>query len=484
MNKLATLILLATITFVNSQTVQLDQNFGINGFATLPMDSDGGSYIINKIQSDGKILVSGQRLNGSIQEDFIARYNQDGTLDTSFGINGFYIFIDSINDVNGPDFLLLNNDSIICIIDDVQGEVTKLNSNGIIDTSFGTNGKMNFTYFNGGTPYLDTNENLYIGTGTSNQLIKINTVNGTIDTSFGTNGIINLGSYFNEIYSFQNNKFLVQSSYADFSTTPTTYYYSIRRFDINGSIDTTFGTNGTLVLYSTTIQFAFDNLTFNVNVDTNNNVIYVTQSSFSSFSATIKKFDANGNQLFSFGGSGSANVPPNNDIIKTQLFNNKLYLAGAYNGLGNYNTSLIRYTSNGDIDESFNFLGVYIENTNSLVEWAEYLSINSDGSIIVSGEYNNGTYNKMYLAKYIDSSLLTTTFGKEFDVKYLNPVENNIEFISNKTISSIVLFNLDGKQVENSNTQNMSITNLASGIYFAKITSKENEVKVIKVVKN
>lgn len=485
MKKKITFILLAITTIINSQTIQLDPNFGNNGFVTLPGDTNGDSPIQNKIQSDGKILVSGQRLNGSIKEDFIARYNQDGTLDTTFGVNGFYIFVDSINDINGPDFYVLKNDNIICLIDDVKGEITKLDTNGIIDASFGSNGKMNFNYFNSQSHYLDDNDNLFIGTGTSFQLIKINTVNGIIDTSFGSNGIINLdNTFFDDIYSFHNNKFLVRSSVTDYSATPRTYSYTINRFLIDGSKDNTFGTNGAVTIHTTTDYTDYDHIEFIVNVDTNNNVIYVTERNSSTFSSITRKYDINGNQLLSFGTSGISTIPANNLTINAQLYNNMLYFSGANNSNSTYNTCLLRYNTDGVIDSAFNTSGLYIENTNSLEEWAASMSINADGSLIISGEYTNGTYNKMYIAKYIDSTpLATNTFNKEFDLKYQNPIKNKLELISTKTISSIALYSLDGKQIGYSNTNSMNVTQLGAGIYLAKITSSENEIKIIKLIK-
>jgi uncharacterized delta-60 repeat protein len=482
MKKLVTFILLAATTIINSQTIQLDPNFGTNGFVTLPGDSNGDSSIQNKIQSDGKILVSGQRLNGSTEEDFIARYNQNGTLDTTFGVNGFYIFVDSINDINGPDFYVLKDNSVVCLIDDIKAEISKLDANGMIDTSFGSNGKMNFDRLN--NQYLDDNDNLFIGTGIPFQLIKINTINGIIDTSFGSNGIINLDNSFNDIYSFHNNKFLVQSTVTDYSATPPTYTYTINRFLIDGSKDNTFGTNGAITLYTTTNLYDYDHLGFIVNVDANNNDIYVTESNSSTFSSITKKYDINGNQLLSFGSSGISTISANNLIFNAKLYNNKLYFSGANNSNTTYNTSLLRYNTNGVIDNAFNTSGLYIENTNSLQEWADSMSINTDGSFIVSGEYTNGTYNKMYLAKYIDSKpLATNTFNKEFDLKYQNPIKNKLELISTKTISSITLYGLDGKQIGSSNTNCMDVSQLETGIYLAKITSSENEIKIIKLIK-
>lgn len=80
-----------------TSTGTLDSTFGQNGVAELSIStiiagadrSDVGRAIV--LQPDGKILITGQTnangngdANGSI---FVARYNQNGTLDTTFGSN-------------------------------------------------------------------------------------------------------------------------------------------------------------------------------------------------------------------------------------------------------------------------------------------------------------------------------------------------------------------------------------------------------------
>ena len=53
-------------------------------------DDDLGRSIA--LQDDGKILVAGYTLTGGSDNDFsLARYNPDGTLDTSFGSGGYVV---------------------------------------------------------------------------------------------------------------------------------------------------------------------------------------------------------------------------------------------------------------------------------------------------------------------------------------------------------------------------------------------------------
>ena len=40
------------------------------------------------VQSSGKVVVAGSRMNGSQFDPLIARFNTDGSLDTTFGSDG------------------------------------------------------------------------------------------------------------------------------------------------------------------------------------------------------------------------------------------------------------------------------------------------------------------------------------------------------------------------------------------------------------
>ena len=72
----------------------LDSGFGNGGKVTTAISGSGGDYAGGVVvQSDGKIVLAGYSLNGSgtmsSNYDFaLARYNANGTLDSSFGSGG------------------------------------------------------------------------------------------------------------------------------------------------------------------------------------------------------------------------------------------------------------------------------------------------------------------------------------------------------------------------------------------------------------
>ncbi len=66
----------------------LDQNFGTGGFTFVPFSlAPDISYGVG-VQADGKIVAVGFAYNGANNDFGVTRVNADGTLDTSFGIDG------------------------------------------------------------------------------------------------------------------------------------------------------------------------------------------------------------------------------------------------------------------------------------------------------------------------------------------------------------------------------------------------------------
>ena len=65
----------------------LDNNFGTGGLVIAESDSIDQLQQI-AIQPDGKVILGGTRFNGGTVDLLIARYNEDGSIDQSFGNNG------------------------------------------------------------------------------------------------------------------------------------------------------------------------------------------------------------------------------------------------------------------------------------------------------------------------------------------------------------------------------------------------------------
>jgi uncharacterized delta-60 repeat protein len=75
--------------FVRAQSGSLDLTFGTNGVVSTAVGLYSGG-LSSALQSDGKIIVAGSSTSTSaLSGEFgLVRYNNDGTLDASFGSGG------------------------------------------------------------------------------------------------------------------------------------------------------------------------------------------------------------------------------------------------------------------------------------------------------------------------------------------------------------------------------------------------------------
>jgi uncharacterized delta-60 repeat protein len=186
-----------------------DATFGSNGVATCQGGVSHESGLRLTEQDDGKILVTGTSHNGSDYDVLVARFNTNGTLDTSFGTGGIAVY-------DGGDYdrgygIGVNSDGKIQVtgvrtkpdqnITDYDIPVICFDSNGVLDTSFGDNG---LVLYDGALreqcfDLIVQSDDTILVTGQSGSSIGGTSdwslvvlkydPNGTPDTTFGTNGV-------------------------------------------------------------------------------------------------------------------------------------------------------------------------------------------------------------------------------------------------------------------------------------------------------
>ena len=138
-NRLAGLALAIVAALAISMAAQaaigdLDPTFGTGGKVTTFVGSSNSFANAVAVQSDGKIVVAGIPL--------LVRYNSDGSLDTTFGTNG----IVTNSGIESRRWISLSSRmERSWWLGSSGGEsftfhVARFNSNGSPDTTFGTNG--------------------------------------------------------------------------------------------------------------------------------------------------------------------------------------------------------------------------------------------------------------------------------------------------------------------------------------------------------
>jgi uncharacterized delta-60 repeat protein len=122
----------------------LDSTFGNAGVVTTDFGQGLESYAVAvMIQPDGKIAIAGE----ASYEFMVARYNANGTLDTTFGNDGFTLTNFSSN-WDTPSDALLQPDGKILVVGNAEMQspydtlaLARYNSDGSPDQSFGDGGK-------------------------------------------------------------------------------------------------------------------------------------------------------------------------------------------------------------------------------------------------------------------------------------------------------------------------------------------------------
>jgi uncharacterized delta-60 repeat protein len=167
------------------------------------------------IQGDGKIVAAGYSYNRTNYNSTFAlvRYNTDGSLDTAFGTNGKVTT--AIGNMGG-----IGHSEDYAYAAAIQGD-----------------GKI----LVGG--YTTLWKGSYYGYGSAFALVRYN-IDGSLDTTFGTNGIVitEIAIYdAARAVAIQGDGKIVA---AGTSGGNTNYGFLLVRYNTNGSVDTMFGTNG------------------------------------------------------------------------------------------------------------------------------------------------------------------------------------------------------------------------------------------------
>ena len=267
MKKVIRLILFAITLPTTSLFAQiagtLDSTFGVYGKVMTDISplSIGDNLEDILLQPDGRIIAVGWFHTSSPTTNYsdlaIVRYMTNGSVDSSFGVNGKVICNFSQAGWHG-DFIrravLQNDGKIVCtgstsdtMITNIL--LTRILSNGVIDSAFGSNGSSILdidpnSSDEGNSVLIQPDWKILVGamSSTVGGLVIRYNPNGIIDSTFGNNGIIHLSQSVRSISLLSNGKVLVAGEYS--TGVPLWRYFGVTRIDSTGTIDSTFGTNG------------------------------------------------------------------------------------------------------------------------------------------------------------------------------------------------------------------------------------------------
>ncbi|MFZ2726915.1 MAG: hypothetical protein WAX77_11735 [Methylococcaceae bacterium] len=226
-----------------------DKTFSGDGILTTNVsywDANDAAYNL-VIQVDGKTVVVGYE---SYYDVFAAtRYNSDGSLDMGFANDGILSGRD-VRFIGVATCAFVGLDGKILLAGDSNNDfgIMRLNRDGSLDASFSGDGMVTTDIGGSDSVYavtiLSTGKILVVGNSDGNFAAVRYNVNGSLDTSFGGTGIITGNAGINEVMSgvvaLKDGKFLVGGTNGN-------YDLVLERYNIDGSLDASFGTNGRVI---------------------------------------------------------------------------------------------------------------------------------------------------------------------------------------------------------------------------------------------
>jgi uncharacterized delta-60 repeat protein len=271
----------------------LDTSFGIGGKVNTDFFGLGDEALAVAIQPDRKIIAAGRVTNLITFADFgITRYNADGSLDTSFGVGGTVTtdFFSNSGDIASgiavqPDGRIIVSGYIFTPFEIADFALARYNRDGSLDTSFGTGGKVTTDFlrdFDAAFAITIQADGKIILAGVANRLFSTTTdeyfalarynPDGNLDTSFGTGGKVTtdfFGFSFARGIALQSNGRIVAAG-AAFRSPPTfTQDFALARYMPDGTLDTSFGSGGKI----TTDFFGLGDEAFAVSLQTDAKII-------------------------------------------------------------------------------------------------------------------------------------------------------------------------------------------------------------------
>jgi uncharacterized delta-60 repeat protein len=335
-----------------------DKQFGTNG--RVVKDFGGNEYLTSVVlQPDGKIVVGGLTQPGA-DVATLARYNPNGTLDTSFGNGGVVTLFGGV-------YSLVN--------------ALALQPNGQIV----------------GVGYI-------VGSGASDvAATRVNT-DGSVDTSFGANGVASIGVSTWQNPNDRGNATVLQpdGKIVIFGDYDAGYHDRVflLRYTANGTLDPTFGSGGL-----TTDEFGFHNGGRAMAIQPDGKLVVTGGTVTGSADTYVARYNTDGSADTSFGTNGrvftsySAADDSSNSVALQP--NGKIVIGGyQQDSAGQYNSVIRRYNADGSTDSAFGNGGSIENVVGTGNSYVSSTVLQSDCKILTGGQTFNGAYHDWYVARF------------------------------------------------------------------------------------
>jgi len=367
------------------------------------------------VQADGKVVVAGygESCSCSGYDFVVARYNTDLTLDATFGTGGV-VYTDIEYGYDYARSVAIQSDGKIVVAGhgyscSSYGEdfaVVRYLADGQLDSSFGSGGIVMTDL--GGMDYAHgvaiQSDGKVVVAGYSQSscscasdfaAVRYN-ADGSLDTSFDTDGIVttDLGGYSDRAYgvAIQSDGKVVLGGQTDVNC--GYYDFAAVRYDSNGSLDTAFDGDGTVVTTASSYSYDYGRA---VAVQSDGKILLAgyTDANCSGYDFAVIRYGSDGQLDTSFDTDGIAttHVGPDtydNDYAQAVAVRSdgSIVVAGYTETCSctyEIDFATVRYTSTGALDTAFDADGIVTTDFQDGDDYGQGLAVESDGAVVAAG---------------------------------------------------------------------------------------------------
>lgn len=547
MKKINLIFSLVVFAFLYSNAQTIDSTFGSNGYipygATGNSENNKGTGNKIAIQTDGKIVVAVDKSDPNDDTDlwfYTYRYNQDGTPDESFGDNGVSKIFAGSQSINKD--VKIQSDGKIVIVGETeyctggicgapQFIMMRIKTNGEIDSTFGTYGKILSDDVFGTSGLFAKPERLVLtpnnkfmiaGRGIAGKpfIGRVNN-DGSMDGTFGTNGIFSDTAYATLVdltIDELGNSYGLMIKYNQWDTINASDSYIIK-LNANGILDNSFGIGGRKLVNTA----AYEKPT-SISIRSDHKIVVVGHSQpvyLTGFNDGYGETNVGYIMILNSDGSASSILPQGFSTFKipddtTTFIHNILLTAGdkmLISGrtitkiAGNFHEkAFIAYLdANGNLETTFNNTGFMkfdlgLHSTIGSLACFLDLKLLPNQKLLACGYRNPISFNtskSLVLLQLKNTAIVDPTeifekpvLSNDYNI-YPNPASNFVSIVScgNETSDlKITLFNIQGQLILNQTfsiekSMILNVENISKGMYLLKIESNYKSVTKKLIIK-
>ena len=397
----------------------LDTRFGDGGLVLTDLTAGEDEGVAMAVQRDGKLLVGGEVGDeDSYDLDLaVARYNLDGSLDTTFDNDGWVrTDLDGWNDSASD--VIVQPDGKILLSGASRGDfaLVRYNSDGSLDDTFGVDGWVrtdcgSFEDETKAIAYQPEDGKIIVagyaldGLQYNFALVRYNP-DGSLDTGFGVSGLVTTDLTGDQD---QAQALVIQPDgkivLAGSVKRAIPYYrdFGLVRYLPDGTIDPSFGINGRVITdFNGGRDFAYA-----ITLQSDGMIVVAgtaQEGADGDYEFALARYTPTGSPDTSFSGDGKVTADFNGGDDEAYAItlqpDGKVIAAGyAFNGLS-LDFAVVRYLSNGSLDTNFSGDGLVL--TDFVIGDDKGLAVvlQLDGKIVVAGNAFNGLNIDFALVRY------------------------------------------------------------------------------------